>query len=64
MRKSELLKLKSSDVDFTTGTIHVRDPKSGEDEHVLMNETTKRTLKTLSDSQHKVVDLKDTACDI
>jgi integrase len=59
MRKSELLKLKWSDVDFTTGTIHVRDPKSGENEHVLMNETTKRALKTLSDSRTRVVDLKD-----
>jgi len=59
MRKSELLKLKWSDVDFATGTIHVRDPKSGEDEHVLMNETSKRTLRALSDSRTRVVALKD-----
>ena len=61
MRKSELLKLKWSDVDFATGTIHVRDPKSGEDEHVLMNETSKRTLRALSDSRTRVVALKDRA---
>jgi integrase len=61
MRKSELLKLKWSDVDFSTGTIHIRDPKSGEDEHVLMNETTKRALRALSDSRTRVVALKDRA---
>jgi integrase len=61
MRKSELLKLKWSDVDFATGTIHVRDPKSGEDEHVPMNETSKRTLSVLSDSRTRVVALKDRA---
>ena len=58
MRKGELLNLHWSDVDFTSGTITIRDPKSGEDEHVLMNSTTQQTLKTLWDSSTKVVQLK------
>lgn len=58
MRKAELLKLRWRDVDFTSGTITIRDPKSGEDEHVLMNTTTQQTLKTLRDSSTKIVQLK------
>jgi integrase len=47
LRRGELLKLCWQHVDFTSGTIAVRAPKSGEDEHVVMNETTKRTLTAL-----------------
>ena len=45
MRKGELLSLRWSDVGLASGTITVRDPKSGVDEHVVMNETVKRILK-------------------
>ncbi|MBI3800184.1 MAG: site-specific integrase, partial [Deltaproteobacteria bacterium] len=58
MRKGELLNLRWRDVDFTSGTITIRDPKSGEDEYVLMNATTQQTLKTLWESSTKVVQLK------
>jgi integrase len=58
MRQGELLNLRWRDVDFTSGTITIRDPKSGEDEHVLMNSTTQQTLKTLWDLSTKVVQLK------
>ena len=58
MRKSELLKLRWVDVSFTAGTIAIRDPKSREDEHVVMNETVRRTLHSLSESRSKVVALK------
>jgi integrase len=60
MRKSELLKLQWEDLDFMTGTIRLRNPKSGQDEHVLMNETAKRTLKILADSRFKVLERKYT----
>ena len=63
MRKGELLNLRWREVDFTSGTITIRDPKSGEDEHVLMNSTTQQTLKTLWDSSTKVVQLKAGAPD-
>ena len=59
MRKGELLKLRWRDVDFATGTMTIRDPKSGEDEHVLMNETTKGSLRTLWEARLKIVALKD-----
>jgi integrase len=59
MRKGELVNLRWRDVvDFTSGTITIRDPKSGEDEHVLMNSTTQETLKTLWDLSTKVVQLQ------
>jgi integrase len=61
MRKGELFKLRWADIDFGSGTITVRDPKSGEDEHLVLNETAKRTLKALCDSRAKVVGLRDRA---
>lgn len=48
LRRGELLKLRWQDVDFTSGTIAVRAPKSGVDEHVIMNQTTRRSLSALS----------------
>ncbi len=47
MRKGELLKLRWPDVDFAGGAIAIRDPKSGEDEHVVMNETVRRALRLM-----------------
>ncbi len=44
--------------DFTSGTITIRDPKSGEDEHILMNSTAQQTLKSLWDSSTRVLQLK------
>jgi integrase len=58
MRKGELLNLSWRDVDFTSGTIPIRDPKSGEDERVFMNATTQQTLKALRDSSTKIVQMK------
>ena len=59
LRKSELLGLRWDDVDFQTGTIIVREPKSGENEHVIMNDTVLRELRALSASRSKVTTLKD-----
>lgn len=61
MRKGELLKLKWRDIEIATGTITIRDPKSGEDEHVLMNETTKGSLRTLWEARSKIVALNERA---
>jgi integrase len=59
MRKSELLALRWADVDSAAGAITIRDPKSGYDEHVVMNETVKLTLRALREARTKVVTLKD-----
>ena len=61
MRNGELLKLRWRDIDIATATITIRDPKSGEDKHVLMNETTKCSLRTLWEARSKIVALKDRA---
>ena len=45
LRKSELLGLRWDDVHFISGTIIVREPKSGENEHVIMNDTVLRELE-------------------
>ncbi len=61
MRKSELLKLRWDDVDFVSATITIRNPKSGEDEHLVMNDTAIRILKALRELRSKVVALNDRA---
>jgi integrase len=61
MRKGELLKLKWADVDFLSGTITVRTPKSGEDEHLIMNDTVRRTLMELRKSRPNNVPLTSRA---
>lgn len=58
MHRGELLNLCWADVDFTSGTITVREPKSGENEHVVMNDTARQTLRALWEKRSKVVAIK------
>jgi integrase len=44
MRRGELFKLRWSDIDFDRGFIHIRDPKSGKDEKIPLNETARDLL--------------------
>lgn len=44
MRKSEILDLKWQDISFEQGLIYIAQPKSGEREQVMMNETVRRAL--------------------
>jgi integrase len=46
MRKSELLNLRWNDIDFLSGTIHVREAKSGEGRRLLMNASARAALLT------------------
>lgn len=45
MRRSELFRLKWSDIDFDRGFIIIREPKGGVDQQIPLNETTRQILK-------------------
>jgi integrase len=51
MRKGELLALRWNDVDFYTGTLRVREAKSGEGSSVVMNSVVRATLKEVRREQ-------------
>jgi integrase len=51
MRQGELLALRWADVDFYTGTLRVREAKSGEGRSVTMNSVVRATLKTVQKGQ-------------
>jgi integrase len=51
MRKGEMLSLKWDDVDFLTGTIHVRKAKSGEGRNLPMNSVARAALLSLRDAR-------------
>jgi integrase len=51
MRRGELLRLRWPDVDFVSGTIHVRIAKSGEGRYVPLSPTAHRTLTALRDER-------------
>jgi integrase len=53
MRRGELLKLAWDDVDFVSGTIHVREAKSGEGRRIPMSATAHRTLSALWQARRK-----------
>ncbi len=59
LRRGEIQKLTWADVDFASATITIRNPKSGENQWVAMNDTARQTLKGLWESRSKVVVLKD-----
>jgi integrase len=44
MRRGELLKLKWEDLDFDRGFIHIRQPKSGKDQTIPLNEAAREIL--------------------
>jgi integrase len=45
MRRGELFKLKWDDIDFERGFIHIRAPKSGQDQEVPLNDAARRVLE-------------------
>jgi integrase len=51
MRRGELFRLKWSDIDYDKGFIHIRGPKSGVDQKIPLNDTTRELLK--SHPKHK-----------
>jgi integrase len=51
MRKGELLALRWEDVEFYTGTLRVREAKSGEGRSVVMNSLVRDTLKAVRRGQ-------------
>jgi integrase len=51
MRRGELLRLRWPEVDFVSGTIHVRIAKSGEGRHIPLSPTAHRTLAVLRDER-------------
>jgi integrase len=51
MRWGELARLTWEDVDFYTGTLHVRESKSGEGRHIPMNRVVRETLQTVRVAQ-------------
>jgi len=53
MRRGELLKLTWNAVDFVSGTIHVREAKSGEGRRIPMSATAHRTLSALRQARRK-----------
>jgi integrase len=53
MRKGEMLKLKWGDVDFQTGTIHVREAKSGEGRSLPMNSVARAALVGLREARRE-----------
>lgn len=54
MRRGELFKLRWSDIDFDRGFIHIRDPKSGKDVKIPLNEAARDLLEShpKTDSPH------------
>lgn len=51
MRRGELFRLKWNDIDWQRGFIHIRDPKSGQDQRIPLNEAARSLL-----SEHPRVD--------
>jgi integrase len=51
MRKGELLNLKWADIDFVSGTIHVREAKSGEGRRLPMNSVARAALLGVRDKR-------------
>jgi integrase len=47
MRKSEILRLEWSDVDFEHGFIHLRGPKGGQDQKIPLNEAARAVFEKL-----------------
>uniref|UniRef100_I2PZB6 Site-specific recombinase XerD n=1 Tax=Desulfovibrio sp. U5L TaxID=596152 RepID=I2PZB6_9BACT len=47
MRKSEMLKLQWSNIDFRNGVIHLPDAKSGQDEKIPLSDTARELLESL-----------------
>ena len=46
MRKGEIFNLKWTDINFNNRLITIRNPKSGRDEHIPMNQSTFDLLKS------------------
>jgi integrase len=46
MRRSEMFRLKWSDIDYERGFIHIRDPKGGQDQKVPLNGAVRELLQT------------------
>ncbi len=61
MRKSELFKLRWTDVDLATRTILVRQAKSGEGRRLPMSNEARQAFKALWEKRRKVVALKDSS---
>ncbi len=58
LRAGELLRLRWSDVDFGSGSIHVREAKSGEGRRLPLNQTGLAALRQLRGERPKVIQLE------
>jgi integrase len=58
LREGELLRLRWSDVDFGSGSINVREAKSGEGRSLPLNQTALATLRQLRGARPKVIQLE------
>ncbi|MGA2466162.1 MAG: site-specific integrase [Thermodesulfobacteriota bacterium] len=47
MRKGEILRLEWRDIDFEHGFIHIREPKSGQDQKIPLNDAAREVFKKL-----------------
>lgn len=62
MRRGEIQKLKKEDIDLLTDQIRVRDPKSGKDRFVPMNQTVKHILSGPFDFNYNPRKAFESAC--